>query len=659
MEMKQIRTVCPRDCYDSCHLIAEFPERVPLPILKGDQHHPLTQGFTCPRGAKDLDRAFTSERLLFPYIRKKHEETEKGLQSTWEEALQLITKKLQATLRNKGPEAVLHIEYAGNTGLLTWYYPQRLWNALGATKTDYTICSRSGHEALSLHYGLSYGTQPERFPEQKLIIFWGFNAAVSSAHIWNLALQARRNNGSKIVVVDPRMSESAKLANLHLQPNPGSDVALSYGVANSLIEQGLLDEKFIENQTQGYNHYAKEVKKWTRKLVEEATGLDWKQIEQFAKLYGKQRPNVIMIGFGMQKGLNGAEAVRAISLLPALIGLPRAFCYSNSQAYPIDLDYITGESITTAVHREVSQVKLGQHLQEGTFKFIFIYNMNPAQTIPNPLAIREGLLRKDVFVVVHDTHWTETATLADVALPAQTFLEKEDLVIPSHHSYIQRSNPVIEPREESKTEIWVMQQLAQRLKRKEQWLFQPPWDAVRVALANALPDGKIDELMAGGRVQLRLNPLDEYTTPSRKIEFYSATARKVGLPPLPQQHEDSKDSNEFVFLNSALRNYTHTQFQDIYGKIPAEIVIHPDDAETIGVLEGDHVLVENKHGSVVVKPRISNEIPPGVLWAPRQFTGLRENPQNCIVPDTIQQIGNGPIFNSTKVRIRKIKFSDN
>jgi anaerobic selenocysteine-containing dehydrogenase len=119
------------------------------------------------------------------------------------------------------------------------------------------------------------------------------------------------------------------------------------------------------------------------------------------------------------------------------------------------------------------------------------------------------------------------------------------------------------------------------------------------------------------------------------------------------------DSDEFVFLNSALRNYTHTQFQDIYGKIPAEVFIHPDDAETIGVLEGDHILVENKLGSVVVKPRISNEVPPGILWAPRQFTGLKGNPQNCLVPDQVQLIGNGPIFNSTKVRIRKIDFSDN
>ncbi|MHA2405237.1 MAG: molybdopterin-dependent oxidoreductase [Candidatus Hermodarchaeia archaeon] len=659
MERKKIRTVCPRDCYDSCHLIAEFPRGAPFPILKGDPDHPLTQGVTCPRGTKDMNRVFSPQRLFFPYIRKKQDGPKKGTRSAWDEVLELIIKKLQATLRKNGPESVLHIEYAGNTGLLTWHYPQRLWNALGATKTDYSICSHSGHVALSLHHGLSYGTQPEHLPNQKLILFWGFNAAVSSAHIWSLAQQARKRNRAKIVVIDPRVSETAKGADIHLQLKPGSDVALTYGLANALVNHGLVDEGFIAKWTQGYNHYQKEAKKWTPQRVEATTGIQWAQIEQLANLYAKNRPNTIMIGFGMQKSLNGAEAVRAISLLPALIGKHRAFCYSNGQAFSIDFDYITGEGITTTPHKIVSQVKLGQHLQEGAFKFVFIYNMNPAQTLPNQRAVRQGLLRKDIFVVVHDTHWTETAHLADVVLPAQTYLEKEDLVIPSHHNYIQRSNRIIDPREESKTEIWVMQQLAQRLHRKEHWLFQPPWDAIRVALSNAIKAETVDDLLMGRRVQLQMKPLDEYTTPSGKLEFYSSTARKNGLPPLPQQLEFSREPGEFVFLNSALRNYTHTQFQDIYGAIPAEVFIHPDDAETIGILEGDHIQVENAYGSVVVKPRISSDVPPGILWSPRQYTGLRGNPQNCLVPDTVQQIGNGPVFNSTKVRIRKIEFSDN
>ncbi len=658
MERKRIRTVCPRDCYDRCHLIAEFPEGSPVPVLKGDPDHPITRGFTCPRGDKDLKRANSLQRVLFPYIRKKQEKEKRGKRSSWEEALQLVTEKLHTTLRKWGPEAVLHIEYAGNTGLLTWYFPQRLWNALGATKTDYSICSKSGHEALALHYGSSYGLQPRSLPDQKLIIFWGINAAVSAAHMWKLALQARKVNRANIVVIDPRISETAKQADVHIRPKPGSDVALAYGLAHSLITKKLLDEKFIKNWTRGYDQYKNEVRKWTPQRVEEISGIEQAQVDMLAKIYGKRRPSVIFIGLGMQKSKNGGEAVRAVSLLPALIGLHRGFFYSNTKAFNVDFDFITGEGITTTPHNIVSQVGLGQLLQEGAFKFIFIYNMNPAQTLPNQKMVRTGLLREDVFVVVHDTHWTESANLADIVLPAQTYLEKEDLIIPWHDNSIQRSNQLIEPREESQTEIWVMQQLAQRLERKERWLFQSPWDAVKIAFTDSLKEGAFEELLAGRQVQLESKPLDKYSTPTGKIEFFSSMARNRGYSPLPQHNDFSSAPGEFIFLNSAIRNYTHTQFQDIYGKIPAEVFIHPEDAKTLDVLEGDQIMLENEQGSVKANLRISTEVSLGTLWAPRQFIGLNGNPQNCLVPDTCQLIGKGSVFNSTLVRLRKMLDSD-
>ena len=187
MPKKQIKTVCPRDCYDSCHLIAEFSDDEHRPKLKGDSSNPITQGFTCPRGAKDLDRTFSSQRVRFPYIRDKQQPDKFGKKCTWDEALQLVSDKLKDTLLITGAEAILHLEYAGNMGLLTEYFPHRIWNNLGASKTDNSICSKSGHDALALHYGSSHGIQPEDLINQKLIIFWGFNAAVSSMVVMRLS----------------------------------------------------------------------------------------------------------------------------------------------------------------------------------------------------------------------------------------------------------------------------------------------------------------------------------------------------------------------------------------------------------------------------------------------------------------------------------------
>ncbi len=654
MPNKKIRTVCPRDCYDSCHLIAEIIDGEDHPKLKGDPTNPITQGFTCPRGTKDLDRNFSSQRVQFPHIRNKKEQNKLGRKCKWDEALQLVSDRLRETLEDYGKEAVLHLEYAGNMGLLTQYFPQRIWNSLGATKTDNSICSKSGHDALTLHYGSSHGIQPENLTTQKLIVFWGFNAAVSSPHLWRLAQQARNQNQAKIVVIDPRVSETAKKADIHIQPYPRTDVAIAYGLANYLSEEGLTDSVFLEKWTVGFEQFREESKKWTITRLKELTGLKPVKIEQFARLYGTVHPSVILIGLGMQKSRNGAEAVRAISLLPALIGLHRAFFYSNGEAYPVNYQYLTGESLTSKSSKVVSQVQLGRHLAEGAFKFFYIYNMNPALTLPNQSVFRKGLLRDDVFVVVHETHWTETTRYADVVLPALTYLEKEDVVIPWSHHYVQKSNRVIQPDEANRSEIWVMQQLAQRLDLKDEWLFQPPWQAIKVAINKALTIPNLNKLLSGTQATLNSIPLDEYFTPSGKIEFASSTASKQGISPLPKQAILQEEPGQFLLLNSALRNYTHTQFQEIYGEIPPIVHIHPVDAKTLKIKDGDEIQIYNKQGAIQVHTNITDTVPPGILWSPRQFIGKKGKPQNCLTPDTPQPIGNGSVFNSTWVHLKKI-----
>ncbi|MDI6904615.1 MAG: molybdopterin-dependent oxidoreductase [Candidatus Bathyarchaeia archaeon] len=200
-----------------------------------------------------------------------------------------------------------------------------------------------------------------------------------------------------------------------------------------------------------------------------------------------------MIGIGLQKSLYGAESVRAISLIPALIGLHRGFYYTNSNGWTTNLSYLTGESLTNKKVKVVSQVALGRHLENGEFKFVYIYNMNPVETLPNQNAVRNGLTRNDVFVVVHDTHWTETAKHANLVLPAPTFFEKEDIVISYSHRYVQKSQKVIEPLGESKSELWIASQLAKRLNLKQEWLHEDPWKTVEKASANAFENGNTSD----------------------------------------------------------------------------------------------------------------------------------------------------------------------
>jgi len=204
-------------------------------------------------------------------------------------------------------------------GMLTQYLPQRFFNALDFTKTDESICSLSGHEAISLHYGLTYEMNLDEISNMKLIVYWGFNAAVNAPHLYSLSLKAERR-GSHIIVVASRKSETAELADLWIQLKPGSDVTLTYGVMKHLIEYELVDETFLSKYTYGYDELKKKVSEWTISEIECYTEISWSKIEEFAEEYYRFKPSVTMIGIGMQKNLYGWESVRAVSLIPALIG---------------------------------------------------------------------------------------------------------------------------------------------------------------------------------------------------------------------------------------------------------------------------------------------------------------------------------------------------
>ncbi|MHA2298537.1 MAG: molybdopterin-dependent oxidoreductase [Candidatus Hodarchaeales archaeon] len=647
-----ITTVCPRDCYDTCSLKVKVDDSGYVEAVRVDSINPFTRGYTCRRATNDHVRILRN-RVLHPFIRKRDSRNAKFEKTSWNEALSLVTDKLQQTIAEHGSKTVLRLDYAGNTGLLTWNFPRRIWNAIGATKTDYSICSKSGHEALYLHYGSSYGIQPEEeLVNKKFIVYWGFNAKVSSPHSWNLSRRAKKQ-GTTIAVIDPRKSESAEKSDIWLSPRPGSDVALAYGIIRSIIEQEYVNKDFIDQWTRGYDSLEKEALKWTPKRVEEFTGIEWEEIEKIAKYYGELKPSATMIGIGLQKNVHGAEAVRAAALIPAILGLHRGFFYSNGHKYLIDFPYLSRKDSVNETLRTVSQVGLSKIVERGEFKFIYIYNMNPAVTIPCQKAFRAGLSRNDVFVVVHETHWNKTTEFADVVLPAPSFLEKDDLVIPWSHRYVRLSNKAVNPLGESHDEIWVMRQLGRRLDLKDEWLYEDPFKVLEKLMKNVLENGTFDDLKDNKLLTLICKPMEEYQTPSGKIEFLSTTAENSGLNPLPTQYPMDRNDGEFVLLNSSLSQYTHTQFQEVQGPIPAIVKINPVDAEDLEINVGDTVHLYNRDVTISVIAEISETVPKGVLWSPRQLTGLNGEPQNSLTSCKTQKIGKGPTFNSTIVKLSK------
>ena len=647
--MKTVKTVCHRDCPDTCFMDVSV-EQGQIIKTRGSKENPFTRGFLCPRGNGDSQRVYSRKRVLYPHLKLAVHGSNSFSRIGWEAALDTIADRIRATIEEHGSESVLLYDYPGNIGFLAWHYPKRLWTALAATTTDYALCSSAGHKGIGLHYGSSNGLSLAEVGASTVIIFWGNNAKTSAPHIWAVARRAKKDNGAVIVCVDPRESPTAAAADIWLQPRPGSDVALCYGLANYLINHQGVDLTFIDQFTTGFPAYAEAAKAWTHRRVQQVTGVDRQMVARFAELLMAKRPAAFMVGMGLQKSRYGAEAARAVSLLPALLGLHRGFHYSNAQGLSIDWAYIHGTRLSDRQGKVVSQVQIGEQLAAGAFKLVYVMGSNPAMTLPGQWAVRDGLDRDDVFVVVHDTHWSETAEHADVVLPAATFLEKRDLCISDHHPYCRLSEKVIEPLCQSRHEIQVMQQLAKRLKLTQPYLDEDPWKAVGKTLENTFVEGDLSSILSGKTLEVKLRPRNDYPTLSKKIELAAPTSGQA-IAPLPFQHPTPEGSDHFFLLNSATVNYTHSQFTDVYGPIPQMVWIHPVDAAAVSIENDDIVMIYNELAKVRLHAKVTTRVPTGTLWAPRPLIGLNGVPLNALTPGTCQAIGNGPIFNSVQVQI--------
>ena len=360
-----------------------------------------------------------------------------------------------------------------------------------------------------------------------------------------------------------------------------------------------------------------------------------------------------MIGVGVQKNHGGADIVRAASLLPALLGQHRGFFYSNKAERGIDMNYLEGLHARTAPQRIVSLVEIAENISGGEFKFIFVYGMNPALTLPHQKLLRKGFCREDVFLVVHDSHWTETADYADVVLPAQTFLEKDDAVIPWAHRFVRKSNQTVDPLGESRHEIDLMVDIARGIGRKDDAIFENPWVAVERSMEDCLVHGSFQDFLDGKTLELKFTPPDRYPTPTGRIELWSSTAVKNGFNPVPEPFPADLEPGAFLLISSAVSKYTHTQFQEVYGAIPAEVWINPDDAKIYGVAESDNICLYNAQGETVGTAVVTDRMPKNLLWSPHEFKGLDGNPQNSITPGKSQPMGGGNVYNSTVVKIKK------
>ena len=285
MAARIVRGACPHDCPDTCamHVTVEDGRATKV---GGDPDHPITVGFLCGKVSNYLDRVYSDERILHPLVR------DDGTlrRATWDEALDRVAAGLTEAREEFGGESILPYSYMGTLGLIQGNtMSARVMNALGASNLERTICATAGIVGTVMAHGLSPEVDPEEWPNARYVLIWGWNPLSTAPHLWRKLLDARKQ-GARLVVVDPFRSRTARVADEHLSPLPGTDAALAMGMMRAVVDAGLQDEEWCRDHADGYEELLAALEAQPVERCAELCGVPAEDIERIGREFATQRP---------------------------------------------------------------------------------------------------------------------------------------------------------------------------------------------------------------------------------------------------------------------------------------------------------------------------------------------------------------------------------
>jgi anaerobic selenocysteine-containing dehydrogenase len=666
--MSVLPTVCALDCPDACSLhITVDGNRVVH--LAGNPSHPITRGFACAKMSKYPQRQEQSDRLLEPQKRIGSKGEGRFATVSWEEALDGIAAKTKDLIQQYGGQCILPYAYGGTMGVFESQGPFAFFRCMGALELDQTICASTGGTAWEFNYGPNkLGTDPEDVVHSKFILLWGINALRSNSHLAPV-INAARKQGCRVLHIDPYRNETSRFADMHWQIKVGTDAALALAMGNEIIQQGWHDADYLSQYAIGFEEYRKACSAWTLERAADYCGLPLEALQQVTEQFATSDAPFIKVGYGLTRNEGGGNAMRAIALLPALLGAWKkrggGACLSTSGAFGLNTTRVRGEHLLRPDSRHVNMNCLATELdpESSTIRGLFVFNSNPAAVAPDSARIRKGLCREDLFTVVLEHFQTDTADFADYLLPATTFLEHTDVYTSYGHYHLQYSDPVVSARGLARSNRWVFAELAKRLGYEDECLYWQPEEMLKDLLSSPNPWLRgitPQRLMQERSVKLNLpSPFLPYSEGSNYAD------RKIRFSPAPEQIEFEVQPDDVYplrlisppgpfILNTSMGNVPSVI--QLAGGQP-QVVMHPLDAKQQGIQDGDHVEVSSPHGSIVRKVVVSEDARQGVLvalgqWWPKlapDGRGLNE-----ITSERLTDLGGGSTFGNPAVRVAKV-----
>ena len=661
-----VPTTCTMDCPDTCALeVAVEDGRIQR--ISGNREHSPTNGFICNKVSRFAERIYHPDRILFPLRRSGPKGTGAFIRISWQEAIVEVVGRFQEILQRWGGEAILPYHYGGSNGLLgDGFLDDFFFAKLGASRLARTLCAAPTTEVATGMYGKMPGVAFEDYRHAKFILLWGANPKASNIHLVPFLRQAKKN-GAFVAVVDPLRNFSSREVDLHLPVFPGADLPLALALIHLWKETGKLDREFLRAHADGLAPLLEQAEAWPVERAAAEARVAPDDIRTLAQMYAAASPAVLRCGWGLERNRNGGQAAAAILALPALLGKfglrGGGYTMSNSGAAKLDLKKVFGDYSWRT--RVLNMTQLGALLNgdlEPPIKALYVYNCNPAATVPDQNAVLQGLAREDLFTVVHEQVMTDTAKYADVVLPAPTFLEQREIK-KAYGSYVVGGvQPAIPARGEAKPNEEVFAALGRALG----WRDQPfSWDTStcmrKVAEALTLAGRPADAALFEAGESQRFDfpgpaPVQFQTvfpqTPDGKIHL---TPAALGAKPFryqPVAHEKFPlalvSSANSKMITSTLGEFNYPELR---------VTLNPQDAAARSIAEGDAVRVFNQLGEVVCRADLSDRLREGVVVIPKG--AWRKSSRNgrtatALCPATISQVGGGACYNDARVEVEKI-----
>lgn len=685
-----VRGTCHHDCPDSCGWIVTVENDGPRPQavkLRGNPDHPYSAGELCPKVNRFLDRVYSQKRIRFPQIRTGAKGDGIFRRATWDEALEMIASRWQDIIERHGGEAILPWSSAGTQGLLQGSsLDRRLFARLGATRPLGSMCGLTAGAGLEATMGSRLASDPLDVRYARMVMLWGTNTKLTNRHLWPYVEKARAE-GAPVVVIDPLRTVTAEAADWHLQPYPGTDVALMLGMMHVLIRDDLIDHDYVKRFTVGFDQLAEHVAAWTPVRAAEVSGVGASDLESVAQLYGSTSPAFIRTLIGPEHREHGAMFFRTLACLPSITGNWRHRGGGLARSVGSWNGSFIDESVFDAPHlwpggsapRGINVNHLGRALThrrlDPQVMSLMVWNANPAVTAPRSSLVRQGLSRDDLFTVVSEQFPTDTVRFADVVLPATTQVEHLDVVPSWGHLYVGWNDAAIPPVGESlrNTELW--RRLAAAMGFDEPELF----DTDEALLGQALAGLDMATLRRQGFLRLPLpedlRPWAEGAVPtsSGRIELASTGLAARGFGALPDYRPPAEGWGSLAAQRYPLALLTpklHTRFlNSSYSPLPGHgdregrptVELDAVDAAARGIRDGDRVRVFNDRASLELFARVpepgTGRGRSGVVVVPFGWWRHQHDDDgvaNDLTSDTLADWGGGVAYYDVSVDVERL-----